>query len=71
MASVKKWWPEMIRLVGPMRVFSCVVRLNCNASFGRIESKSGYVEATQLALKRVATAPTAVGTAVALAVSHV
>jgi hypothetical protein len=45
-----------------------VVRLNCNATFGRARRRSGYVAAMHEALKRVATAPRATGAAVAFPV---
>lgn len=46
--------------------WSAAVRLNCSATLGRAARRSGYVEATQVALKRVATAPMDNGAAVAL-----
>lgn len=80
-ALVKKWCPEMPRLVGPSFCSqsepepscSCSVddRLKCSASFGSWCSRSGYDDATQLALKSVATAPAATGSAVAFVTSHV
>jgi hypothetical protein len=47
------------------------VRGNCSAARPRIDARSGLVAAMHEALKRFATAPVAVGTAVELLMSHV
>jgi hypothetical protein len=54
-----------------IKVSHVVLRLNASATEGRMLRRSGYVEATQDALKSVATAPTATGAAVVLVVAHV
>jgi len=80
-ALVKKCFPDTSRLVGPSLLL--LIRLfrlsalavgstsNCRASLGITWSRFGYVDATHEALKRVATAPLAVGTAVELLRSQV
>jgi len=67
----KKWWPEMMRLVGERHSCSAEVRLKVSATEGSSERRLGYVEATQVALKSVATAPTATGAAELLVVEQV
>ncbi len=51
-------------------VWLAEVRLNWSATLGRAARRSGYVEAMQEALKRVAMAPSATGAAVAFVVEQ-
>lgn len=47
---VKKWWPEIARLDGERDAWFAEVRLNCKATSGRIDRRSGKVLAIQVAL---------------------
>lgn len=78
MTLVKKCRPETSRSVGPSFAEEEEVeaareagRSKDSARRGSMWRMSGYVDATHEALKSVATAPLATGTAVALLVSQV
>jgi hypothetical protein len=61
----------MAKLDGERVLWSFEVRLNCNATLGRTARRSGYVEATQEELYRVATAPIDTGAAEAFVCEQV
>lgn len=70
----KKWWPEMGGggAMGPSDPTELTAsKLKLMAMAGIVTSRSELVAATQLALKRVATAPTATGAELGLLGSHV
>ncbi len=60
----------MGRLAGDRVFWLAEVRLNWSATLGRAARRSGYVEAMQEALKRVAMAPSATGASVAFVVEQ-
>lgn len=71
--STKKWWPEMgggdMGPSDPVEVTASKLKLTAMA--GTFSSRSWLMAATQLTLKRVASAPTATGAELGLLVSHV